>query len=254
MEQILFLIAKSNKAVESGTYHQYLSCYYPDFLPNITWWGKWINYRKNLKEKISNSIKQDNILILKYNDLYVAVFDQYIKLKNSGERKYIGTEKKFIKFDQNNNPFIVSEEPLKILKNLTTTDKSPALIAAYLQLIQKTDQQVQIGAIKETINLWLKAWSDKDINSYAKCYSKSFRFGNISLDKWLKNKQQINKQYKFIKVTAEDIKINIKNNQSIVTFIQKYISDAYKAKGRKTLTLIQENNEWKIYREGWKKL
>jgi len=253
-EEILSLISKTNNAIESGTYQDYLSCYSSKFLPDITWWIEWINYRKNLKkDAILNSVKEDNILILKYKDFYIAVFDQYIKLKNSGEQIYTGKEKKFIKFNDK-KPLIISEEPLIISKNLTETKKSPALIAAYSKLIQKTNQQAETKAIKERINLWLAAWSSKDINSYAKCYSEKFRSGSMKLDKWLKNKKEINKQYKFIKVTAENIKINIENNQCIVTFIQKYSSDAYKAKGIKTLTLIRENNEWKIYQEGWKKL
>jgi murein L,D-transpeptidase YafK len=253
-KEIVFLISETNKAIENRTYQNYLSFYSPDFLPDITWWSEWVSYRKNLKkDEILNSVQQDNILILKHKDFYIAVFDKYIKLENGGERIYTGKEKKFIKFD-GKKPIIISEESLEIAKSSTETKKGPALITAYKKLIRKTSQQTEMAEVKERINFWLEAWSAKDINSYAKCYSEKFRFGDMNRKAWLENKQKINNQYKFIQVTAENIKSAIKNNQCIVTFMQKYKSDAYQAKGIKTITLIRENNEWKIYREGWRKL
>jgi len=253
-KEILSLISETNKAIENGTYQNYLSFYSPDFLPDITWWIEWINYRKKLnKNEILNSVKQDNILILKHKGFYIAAFDKYIKLNNGSERIYTGKEKKFIKFNDE-KPIIISEEPLEIVKSSVEKEKGLSLITAYEKFARNRHQQAEIAAINTRINSWLKAWSSKDINSYAQYYSEKFRFGGMNRKAWLKNKQKINNKYKFIKVTAENMRSDIKNNQCTVTFIQKYKSDAYQAKGIKTITLIRENNEWKIYREGWRKL
>jgi len=253
-EAILSLIYKTNGALENGTYHDYLSYYSSNFLPNITWWNNWINYKKNLnKYKIFSSIKQYNILILKYKTFYLAVFDQYIKLKNSNEKKYIGREKKFIEFI-NKKPRIISEETLEMPKNLSQSTRYPPFLMAYSELIKKADQETKITKIKEKVNFWLKAWALKDINSYAECYSEKFRFGKMNLNEWLRYKKNLNNKYKFIKVTAKNLTINLKNNQCVVSFVQNYISDAYRAKGIKTITLVLEHKEWKIYQELWKKI
>lgn len=67
----------------------------------------------------------------------------------------------------------------------------------------------------------------------------------------MKYKESLNNIYAYIKVLAKDIKITYGQDQSTVSFLQMYESDKFRAKGIKTIKLIREAAEWKIYRENW---
>ncbi len=54
-----------------------------------------------------------------------------------------------------------------------------------------------------------------------------------------------------ITVTAEDLKITIKNSRGEIQFIQNFFEDLYNDKGIKKLYLRREDGKWKIVKETW---
>jgi hypothetical protein len=63
----------------------------------------------------------------------------------------------------------------------------------------------------------------------------------------------LNRKYKSIRVSVKDLKIKNGKKRSSAVFYQTYVSDRYRATGKKELLFKRENGQWKIYRETWKK-
>jgi len=131
--------------------------------------------------------------------------------------------------------------------NRKETDLGHALVAAG-RTLKKTDAEQEIAAM---VDAWLAAWSSKDIGRYASYYASDFQSqGGADLDAWLRYKNQLNKKYRFIRVTRKNkLKIERGDRQSTVTFVQTYASNAFQTTGVKKLVLKREGDQWKILRE-----
>ncbi len=108
----------------------------------------------------------------------------------------------------------------------------------------------QIAAFVEQ---WRAAWESKDIDSYIASYHPNFSQDGMNLRAWRDHKDRLNKNYRFISVKVEDMKIDVQPSGARVTFAQKYNSDRYSATGTKTLYLQQTDGGWRILRELWSK-
>ncbi len=96
------------------------------------------------------------------------------------------------------------------------------------------------------------------MQAYASYYSKDFQSDGLDKKEWVQRKKSLAMRYKHIDVTGRDFQVNkIKVNKSKynihVRFLQDYKSSGFSATGIKTLIFINEDKEWKIYRENWKK-
>ena len=67
-------------------------------------------------------------------------------------------------------------------------------------------------------------------------------------------KKQLSEKYSYIRVTREKLRTNMGKERATVQFIQKYESNRHKAVGVKRLELKQEDGQWKIFREIWKRM
>jgi len=59
----------------------------------------------------------------------------------------------------------------------------------------------------------------------------------------------VRKRSKNITINIDNLRLSVKGNNAMVTFMQSYSSSILKDKGKKTLELKKINNQWKIYRE-----
>ena len=236
-----------------GTYHQYLNLYDPEYLPEIAWWTEWNKMRSSfITSGRSFTVELKNTSILKFDSVYVVLSDLIMKYDN--KEKYICTKKFFIA-DQPGRLKIIGEEYQSIPENLPENFKkgtyNSPLTAACGNIIKMVNIYKEIP---EMIEGWLKAWSEKNIKEYGKYYAEDFLSKGISKKKWLRQKNALNRKYKYIKVKMDDLKINKRKDMGSVSFIQNYQSDTYRAVGRKKLLLKLEKGEWKIYRETWTRM
>jgi hypothetical protein len=237
-----------NEALQTGTYHRYLTFYDPDYLPNIAWWPHWNMLKKTSKASDTVlSVALDKISIFRHKDTFVVLFDQNIRSSNGA--KPIGIRKLFIK-DTGKGLRIVGDEFQKPPAVERKPDVEYPLIAAYRKLgIGPTDA----SEIEGMIQGWLKAWSSKDIQRYGDFYAKAFRSQGMNRGSWLRYKDRLNKKYRYIQVSMKNLVIQKGEDKSIATFRQTYESPSYKAVGTKRLVLVRENGKWKIFRETWKR-
>ena len=107
--------------------------------------------------------------------------------------------------------------------------------------------------VKSIINDWSTAWENKDVESYLSYYTSDYTseyFDSHQL--WKKDRENRIKNKSSIKILISniDIEFNIEESEiAFVKFIQNYESDKYKDSVTKKITLIKENNNWKIANE-----
>lgn len=251
-------------ALESGSYHDYLRFYDEAYLPDIAWWPSWLKLQKTqtgIAESMAVEIK--NMMLLKHQDTYVALFDQFVK---TGDRKVFAGARKLFLSNQVQGFRIVGDDyqvfPEAFNQNTKTMDP---LTTVALALVKAPKIQVAKSPpaakpadysleIKNVVDGWLQAWSSKDVNQYGAYYSRDFKSeGGAGLQSWLDYKRQLNKRYDYIKVTQRNLTTQKRGEKVIANFFQTYESSNLKTAGNKQLILVRENGQWKIFREIWKK-
>ncbi len=250
--RILNFLSIWKDALESGTYHDYLQAYDPEYLPDISWWPEWNRTRKTFQQPLS--IKLKKVLIIRHKAVYALLLNQVLKF--SGGDVSAGTRKLFLA--QKDGRFrIIGEE----YQGTADKGEKPFLLAyRNLKVVATDDQQadVEIAAdeqeIADRLEQWLEAWSSKEIERYGAYYASDFRSRGMNLKAWLGYKRQLNRKYDYIRVSMDQLKVRKKGRTCRVSFVQTYESNAFKALGIKQLILKHENGQWKIYRETWKKM
>ena len=106
------------------------------------------------------------------------------------------------------------------------------------------------GEIKDALNAWSKAWSDKDSDAYLAVYASDFRpEGGISKATWEAQRRDRIARPKRIRVAVVNPRMAALGDGRVrVTFRQEYESDSFSDSVTKVLELRQDGG-WKIIRE-----
>ncbi len=283
--EVISFLGEWQKALNGGTYHEYLRHYDARYLPPITWWPKWRDHREN-GEKGENEdnpgqrmgIDMEHLSIFNHDDLYVAVFDQYavngkrkvftgirkLFLQKEGEKKgqkegekgenrwaIVGDDYQQVsaslRAKKDVNPLLAAVDLLRVPVKPKTTVSEAVTEAAKPDLRLAVEEEKKI---ERMIKEWLLAWSSQDIDAYGRFYAADFRSRGKGRDAWLRYKESLNKIYDYIEVTGENIRARSDGDGGAdVSFLQEYRSSGFNGRGTKHLQLKQENGEWKIFRE-----
>jgi murein L,D-transpeptidase YafK len=248
-EAIRKLLAEWTQAIQSGPYHNYLRFYDNEYLPDMTWWLKW---NKARKDTMSVGLKRPGIFRL--GDRYVAIFDQI--LKTAEKETIVGTRKLFLAKkaeevriigDEYQPAAIRGEHPLIAASQIVKTAPVAAAAAA-------SSPDPNHAEIEQMLDQWLEAWSSKDIVRYGEFYASDFHAG-MDKNAWLKYKENLNRKYRYIRVSKRDLKIKKDDDAHVsVTFVQSYQSPGLSSVGKKELILKHERGQWKIFREKSRKM
>jgi len=122
----------------------------------------------------------------------------------------------------------------------------------YGQIPPSSSDQVRNDQIINFIEKWRQAWQNKQLDDYIACYVENFQQDGKDLQAWRKHKENMNRRYKTINVTLDEIKIDLRQNGANVLFYQAYKSDKYTAEGNKLLVLTHTDEKgWQILKEIW---
>lgn len=261
------LLSDWSHAIEAGSYHQYLAFYSDEYVPDISWWENWRKLRdKSNGNQVLFNVQTANAGIYAHKDLVVVLFD--LVLSSGKEKILIGKRKLFI--SELSNGYKIVGDTLQTKSKDNQSMVSP-LIAAARKLVndspkgnqniespliaaaQKRDnQKPKEASAMETTQKWLKAWSSKDLNTYAGFYADNFSSDGLGKKAWVKRKIQISKKNNYIRVTGTDFQITQKKDSCEVRFFQDYKSSTLSTKGTKHLKLVRKGGLWKIFQENWK--
>ncbi len=123
------------------------------------------------------------------------------------------------------------------------------MIAGARKLFQGQSADV---AVVKTVEQWLAAWSAKNMTRYADFYASNFECDGLGKKAWVKRKKKLAQKYDYISVTGKDYKVVPRRDGYEVSFVQNYRSSGFSTQGRKQLKLVEQDGEWKIFRENWK--
>lgn len=228
--------------LSTGTYHQYLKLYHPDYLPPIDWWRDWQAFRRETAKDLGAiDVSLEGLSIYRFRDTYVAAFRQVLHV--GSHQLQAGRRTLYIREDEGSLR-IVGDDHHRI--GPAVKDAHPPLLTAVTQFRQTKGAQARVATF---VNRWLTAWSSKDIDAYGACYADTFSSKSMSKWQWVKYKASLNQKYTRIEVSADDLSYRVNGDEAKVTFTQQYASDRYRSEGQKTLHLRRENGQWKIYRE-----
>jgi len=244
-KDINYMLKQWTKAIETGSYHDYLSFYSDKYLPLITWWEQWLEIRNQAdKASMPLKVRQDRTGIYYHNNIFVVLFDYSLVGKN--EALLLGKRKLFLEY-QDHNYKIVGDIYQTIAKSFQDA-KAPLVVAA-ATLVKPV---LKRESVLDTINQWMAAWSAKNMDKYAEFYASNFYSDGMNKKKWVKRKRNIAKKYSFINVTGQEFKIKYGQKKCEVTFFQEYESSGFTTQGTKRLKLVNKGGSWKIYQESWK--
>jgi murein L,D-transpeptidase YafK len=237
------------RSIETGSYHHYLKFYSDEYVPDISWWEKWLTLRKKAKEEtILLTLQAVNAGIYTHNSIVVILFDLVLSSdskKDSG--KILLGKRKFFVEDAGQGYKIIGD---------TYQEKSKAGHPSYLPLIaaaQKLANYIPVQAsVMETLEHWLAAWSSNDTDAYAGFYADDFFSDGLGKKAWVARETQLAKRYTYINVTGKAFKIVENNDHCDVYFIQNYESSNFSTQGSKHLKLVRKDGLWKIFQENWK--
>ncbi len=98
---------------------------------------------------------------------------------------------------------------------------------------------------------WASAWSAQDVDGYLNRYASSFQPSNgASLSSWMRYRRERLTAPSFIRVDISDLDVRMNGARSATaTFMQRYRSDNYEDRVRKTLSMALTTDGWQIVRE-----
>ena len=254
---LIQLVSGWKTALAQGTYHEYLSYYDSEYVPDISWWTEWNKTRAKLQLSKKNlGVESKRTVFFKYKDMVVMLFDLYIRYD---DRLVMTGTKKFFLSNKQDQLKIIGENYQtfpKFNEKIEKIKENPFILASRNLIVPEQTGFVDADDtdIETLIDNWLKAWSSKDIKAYGSFYADNFHTQGMNKKSWIRYKDKLNKKYKYIRVSKRNLKI-IKDNKRIrVSFYQDYESNLFKASGLKQIELKLERGQWKIYRENWKKI
>ncbi len=232
-------------AIEGGSYHEYLSFYSSDYLPDISWWEAWLDVREQAdKAKVQLEFVRGRTGIYQHDKVFVVLFDCFVS--NKDKKAAFGKRKLFLK--EQNGSYKIVGDVFQHIANQFDRKKNPFVLAAKSIVTPAWQEDVII----ETLVQWLDAWSKKDMDTYASFYADKFHSDGMNKKRWVRRKKILAKKYDFIHVSGRDFKVKKNKNTCEVVFFQEYESSGLTTQGTKRLKLVNKGGLWKIYQESWK--
>ncbi len=244
-EQILSLVRDWVKAIERGSYHQYLSFYAPSYVPDISWWEQWLVIRNQFKKDEKQlTVLASSTGIYRHGNLCVVLMD--FGFSFNGKKVDLGKRKLF--FETIGQETKIIGDVYQKKNQAYATVNFPLVAASQNASGSRPDH----GDVLETVKAWLAAWSAKDMDAYAQFYAPEFYGEGMSKTEWVNRKKALAGKYARIHVTGKNFKIIKKKDGVEVRFFQNYKSSGFSTKGIKQLKLVNKGGAWKISQENWK--
>jgi len=131
------------------------------------------------------------------------------------------------------------------------SDPIPETAAENPQVLQQEQPDAAKTNIQAFLKAWGKAWSDQDISAYFAHYSGDYQPDAAqSRQEWLEERQRRLSGPAWIEIELDFLDFKFLGaDMAEVKLLQKYRSDTYGDRTRKLLSLVRENNQWKIWME-----
>ncbi|KMP11965.1 hypothetical protein UZ36_02695 [Candidatus Nitromaritima sp. SCGC AAA799-C22] len=100
--------------------------------------------------------------------------------------------------------------------------------------------------------VWLKAWQEKNTDTYFSFYSRKLESVDRSFNEWRASRLKTFQKSGRININVSEVRMKKGNDRIELSFVQEYKSDILSDVGRKQLIWKREGSRWRIVRELWK--
>lgn len=108
----------------------------------------------------------------------------------------------------------------------------------------------QVQQVKQAVQAWARAWTQKNMSLYLGAYAPSFDPpGGQSRKAWEQERLNRIVSKNKITVTLSKMSVQVDGNTAIVTFVQSYKADQLAVSSRKTLKMTKRGDKWLITQE-----
>jgi murein L,D-transpeptidase YafK len=148
---------------------------------------------------------------------------------------------------------VLSNQDLNALATNLQVGLTPVIISNSVEWLSLDDWQAERASLLGLIEEWRQDWESRDINRYARHYSRKFNSDRLDYQGWIDHKQAVNASKAWIKVGANNISMLRnpgKEEYVVVTFEQDYRSSNLSNLMKKQQYWIKEDGRWKIIHEG----
>lgn len=130
-------------------------------------------------------------------------------------------------------------------------NKTPIIIVQDLVFLNEKTHEAQKNELKKSIDAWLTAWRNKDIEGYMSHYHPiEFKDAKGTFAKYKAYKKAVFSNPGKPKIDLDNISMLQSKGYAVVTFTQKYQSNTINDAGKKLLYLKQDDSyNWKIVSE-----
>ena len=152
----------------------------------------------------------------------------------------------------------LSNDYMLELLSLPDVKGTPVIIAQRLDWTSPQDNATRQRELEQLLAAWRTDWESRDVDRYARHYSRNFVGGKGSREQWLEYKRRINGAKTFIRVKVDNINAFIYPGEMdvlMVDFDQSYESNNYNSRSRKRQYWQREDDGvWRIIHEDEPKL
>lgn len=135
-------------------------------------------------------------------------------------------------------------------------NRTSIVIVHNLSFMKKDTWETEKKNITDTVNAWVQAWSDEDINAYLSHYDKKLFYDNHrgQYDAFAQYKKAVFSAPGAPQINLSQMSIMQANGYAVVSFVQDYKAANLADIGKKQLYLKKDDYyNWKIVSENWTK-
>ncbi|MEW6669900.1 MAG: L,D-transpeptidase [Thermodesulfobacteriota bacterium] len=250
------------KAWEGKQIDKYMSYYSPQFVADNKDWKAWKEYKTRLARQYKDiHVQLKNLAIFRNDGLVMASFDQHYWTSGFDS---LGVKKIFLQQNSNQWKIIgeffgprVDKPMVAMLKKAPAPAPTPAPAVPPAPVTAPATPAPPPPPpsqdIRNFVELWRKAWEQKDLKTYISCYDPAFHSRGMDLKGWKKHREDLNQQVRVLAVGIRDLRIKEgPGAAATVTFVQDYRADGYRDLGVKNIQLVKKGSQWKIKKEDWR--
>jgi murein L,D-transpeptidase YafK len=148
---------------------------------------------------------------------------------------------------------VLANQDLDSLGRTLQVGLTPVIISNSIEWLSLDDWQSERDSLLGLIEEWRSDWESRDIERYARHYSRKFQAEQFDYQRWIEHKRNVAAGKSWIKVSAGNISMFRnpgKEEYVVVTFEQDYRSNNVNNVMKKRQYWIKEDGRWKIVFEG----
>lgn len=148
---------------------------------------------------------------------------------------------------------VLANQDLDALSKSLQVGLTPVIISNNVEWLSLDDWQSERKTLLEMIEEWRQDWESRDIQRYARHYSKRFDADGQDQARWIEQKRRVNEAKSWIKVATNNMSMFRNPGREeyvVVTFEQDYRSSNLSNQMQKRQYWVKEDGRWKILHEG----